>query len=184
MKFILQPQMSWQLFVLILAGWINHREQEVIEYLRTENRVLLLDLSDQRREARQTSDRFQCIALEPGTIFPARSHEHSLLDHRQGNALSLQVSCVTIPRRRRTCRFRSPGTKSMYAPTPRMLSAPAIRGNRQNVGRASSRPRSRRSCGQTGFSRRSHCRSPGLRVPRGCTGWNKLEFLAGKRVNY
>jgi putative transposase len=26
--------------LLILAGWINHREQDVIDYLRAENRVL------------------------------------------------------------------------------------------------------------------------------------------------
>jgi putative transposase len=31
---------AWQLLLLILAGWINHREQEVTEYLRAENRVL------------------------------------------------------------------------------------------------------------------------------------------------
>jgi hypothetical protein len=37
MKFVLQP---WQLLLLILAGWINHRERDVIEYLRAENRVL------------------------------------------------------------------------------------------------------------------------------------------------
>ena len=37
MKTYLQP---WQLLLLILAGWINHRQQEVIEYLRTEMEVL------------------------------------------------------------------------------------------------------------------------------------------------
>ena len=54
MAFILQP---WQLYFVILAGWINRQQQEVIEYLRTENQVLkekhgakriLLD-DDQRR---------------------------------------------------------------------------------------------------------------------------------------
>ena len=34
MDFVLQP---WQLYVVILAGWINRQQQEVIEYLRTEN---------------------------------------------------------------------------------------------------------------------------------------------------
>jgi hypothetical protein len=33
----LQP---WQLLFLVLAGWVNPRQQEVIEYLRAENRVL------------------------------------------------------------------------------------------------------------------------------------------------
>jgi transposase InsO family protein len=37
MTFVLQP---WQLYFLILAGWINRQQQEVIEYLRTENQVL------------------------------------------------------------------------------------------------------------------------------------------------
>ena len=38
----------WQLVLLILAGWINHREQEVIEYLRAENRVLREKLGKKR----------------------------------------------------------------------------------------------------------------------------------------
>ena len=54
MTFILQP---WQLFVVILASWINRQQQEVIEYLRTENAVLkekfgrkrILLSDDQRR---------------------------------------------------------------------------------------------------------------------------------------
>jgi transposase InsO family protein len=37
MNFVLQP---WQLLLVILAGWINHQQQEVIEYLRTENQIL------------------------------------------------------------------------------------------------------------------------------------------------
>jgi hypothetical protein len=45
MKSFLQP---WQLLPLILAGWINHREQEVIEYLRAENRVLREKLGKKR----------------------------------------------------------------------------------------------------------------------------------------
>jgi putative transposase len=45
MKPFLQP---WQLLLLILAGWINHREQEVIEYLRTEDRVLREKLGGKR----------------------------------------------------------------------------------------------------------------------------------------
>jgi len=45
MNFILQP---WQLFFLILAGWVNHQQQEVIEYLRTENQVLKEKLGKKR----------------------------------------------------------------------------------------------------------------------------------------
>ena len=37
MNFVLQP---WHLLLVILAGWINQQQQEVIESLRTENQVL------------------------------------------------------------------------------------------------------------------------------------------------
>ena len=45
MKPLLQP---WQLLLLILAGWINNRQQEVIDYLLTENRVLREKLGKNR----------------------------------------------------------------------------------------------------------------------------------------
>ena len=37
MSFVLQP---WQFLILILAGWINSRQHEAIDYLLTQNRVL------------------------------------------------------------------------------------------------------------------------------------------------
>jgi len=37
MNFVLQP---WQFFFAILAGWVNREQQQVIDYLRTENQVL------------------------------------------------------------------------------------------------------------------------------------------------
>jgi putative transposase len=54
MRFILEP---WQLLLAILAGWINQKQQDVIEYLRAENQVLkekfgkkrILLTDDQRR---------------------------------------------------------------------------------------------------------------------------------------
>ena len=45
MEFIFQP---WQLYFLLLAGWINHEQQELIEYLRTENQVLREKLGKKR----------------------------------------------------------------------------------------------------------------------------------------
>jgi putative transposase len=36
-KVFLQP---WQLLLLVLAGWVNRQQQDVIEYLLVENRVL------------------------------------------------------------------------------------------------------------------------------------------------
>ena len=45
MAFILHP---WQLCLAILAGWVNRQQQEVIEYLRTENQVLKEKLGKKR----------------------------------------------------------------------------------------------------------------------------------------
>ena len=45
MDFILHP---WQLYFLILAGWVNRQQQIVIDYLRTENQVLREKLSKKR----------------------------------------------------------------------------------------------------------------------------------------
>jgi putative transposase len=75
MSFIIQP---WQLYLVILAGWINRQQQEVIEYLRTENvvlkeqldkkRILLTD--DQRRRLAVKGKILGRKALEQfGTLF-------------------------------------------------------------------------------------------------------------------
>jgi len=45
MDFILQP---WQFVLLVLAGWVNRAQQEAIEYLRTENQVLIEKLGKKR----------------------------------------------------------------------------------------------------------------------------------------
>ena len=45
MKSQFQP---WQLLLLILAGWMNRRQQDAIEYLMTENRVLREKLGKKR----------------------------------------------------------------------------------------------------------------------------------------
>lgn len=45
MTFILHP---WQLFAIILASWINRQQQQVIDYLRTENQVLKEKLGNKR----------------------------------------------------------------------------------------------------------------------------------------
>ena len=39
---------AWQLLLLILAGWINRRQQDAVEYLLTENRVLREKLGKKR----------------------------------------------------------------------------------------------------------------------------------------
>lgn len=45
MPFVLQP---WQLLLAALAGWVNREQQQVIEYLRTENQVLKEKLGKKR----------------------------------------------------------------------------------------------------------------------------------------
>ena len=45
MKKALNP---FQFIVIVLAGWMNQRQQNVIEYLREENRVLREQLGDRR----------------------------------------------------------------------------------------------------------------------------------------
>ncbi|MEZ6049194.1 MAG: hypothetical protein R3C11_27180 [Planctomycetaceae bacterium] len=45
MSFLMQP---WHLLVLSLASWLNREQQQVIEYLQTENRVLREKLGKQR----------------------------------------------------------------------------------------------------------------------------------------
>jgi putative transposase len=45
MKSLLQP---WQLLLLIMAGWINRHQQEVVDYLRTENQILKEKLGKKR----------------------------------------------------------------------------------------------------------------------------------------
>jgi hypothetical protein len=45
MNFALQP---WQLLLFILAGWVNRQQQQVNEYLRTENQVLREKLGKRR----------------------------------------------------------------------------------------------------------------------------------------
>jgi transposase InsO family protein len=45
MNFVLEP---WQFLFLILAGWVNRQQQQVIDYLRTENDVLREKLGKRR----------------------------------------------------------------------------------------------------------------------------------------
>ena len=81
MDFVLQP---WQLCVCILAGWVNRQQQEVIEYLRTENNVLRekfgqkrILLSDDQRKISEYSgladadpERLTSTFVERGILTP------------------------------------------------------------------------------------------------------------------
>ena len=45
MSYILQP---WQFALVVVATWVNREQQELIEYLRTENHVLKEKLGKRR----------------------------------------------------------------------------------------------------------------------------------------
>ena len=75
MSFILQP---YQLFLVVLAGWVNRQQQDVIEYLRTENEVLkeyigkkriLLKDNQRRRLAVKAKFLGRKMLEEVGTLF-------------------------------------------------------------------------------------------------------------------
>jgi transposase len=59
MNFVLQP---WQLLLIALAGWINRQQQDVIEYLRTENQVL--KQAHGKRRIRLTDDQRRRLAVK------------------------------------------------------------------------------------------------------------------------
>ena len=45
----MKPQLQpWQLLLVILAGWVNRRQQDAIAYLWTENRILREKLGTKR----------------------------------------------------------------------------------------------------------------------------------------
>ena len=77
MDFVLQP---WQLYLVILAGWMNRQQQIVIDYLMTENQVLrqthgkrriLLSDDQRRRLAVQGKILGRKMLEEVGTLFSA-----------------------------------------------------------------------------------------------------------------
>ena len=46
----------WQLLLVALAGWINRQQQDVIEYLQEENRVLKSKLTGKRIRSRMVPE--------------------------------------------------------------------------------------------------------------------------------
>ena len=86
MNFTLHP---WQVYFLVLAGWVNRQQQFAIEYLRTENQVLkeklgkkriLLNDDQRRRLAVKGKVLGRKMLGEVGTIF---SPDTILRWHRQ-----------------------------------------------------------------------------------------------------
>jgi hypothetical protein len=74
MSFAFEP---WQLLFVILAGWVNRQQQQVIEYLRMENQILkeklnrriLLDDDQRRRLAIKGKVLGRRVLGQIGTLF-------------------------------------------------------------------------------------------------------------------
>jgi putative transposase len=75
MQFVLQP---WQLYFLILAGWVNRQQQDVINHLRIENQIvkeklgkrrILLNDDQRRRLAVSGKILGRKLLEEVGTLF-------------------------------------------------------------------------------------------------------------------
>jgi transposase InsO family protein len=106
MSLVLQP---WQLLLTIVAGWMNREQQQVIEYLRTENQVLrehvakkrmLLSDDQRRRLAVKGKVLGRKRMFEVGTLF---SPDTILRWHR-----SLVAKKWDYSRRRKTGRPPAP----------------------------------------------------------------------------
>lgn len=104
MDFVLQP---WQLYLVILAGWMNRQQQVVIEYLRTENQVLkeqlgkkriLLNDDQRRRLAVKGKILGRKLLTEVGTLF---TPDTILRWHRQLVAQKWDTSAKRQPGRPR-----------------------------------------------------------------------------------
>ena len=55
---------TWQLLVVILAGWLNKHQQDVIKYLKEENHILRGKLKGKR--PRSTDDERRRLATKGG----------------------------------------------------------------------------------------------------------------------
>ena len=75
MQFVLRP---WQLYFLILAGWVNRQQQDVINHLRIENQIvkeklgkkrILLNDDQRRRLAVSGKVLGRKLLEEVGTLF-------------------------------------------------------------------------------------------------------------------
>ena len=71
MDFVLRP---WQFYLVILAGWINRQQEELINYSRTENQVLKETYGKKRISTTTTKN-----ATIRGSIIRSSSRETKLV---------------------------------------------------------------------------------------------------------
>ena len=63
MRFVFQP---WQLFFLILAGWINRQQQDIIEFQTAQIRILMEKMG--RKRILLTDDQRRILAVNGKTL--------------------------------------------------------------------------------------------------------------------
>ena len=64
----------FQFVVIVLAGWMNQRQQNVIEYLREENRVLREQLGERRLRFTDDQRRRLAVRARPAPSFQDQPH--------------------------------------------------------------------------------------------------------------
>ena len=74
MSFLLQ---RWHLLLFVFAGWVNRQQQEMIEYLRTENQVLKEKLGKKR--ILLSNDQRRRLAVKGQTLGRKRLEENGTL---------------------------------------------------------------------------------------------------------
>ena len=83
MDFIFKP---WHLCLVILAGWVNRQQQELIDYLLAENRVLKEKLGKGR--ILLTDDQRRRLAVKGRVAQPERRYQHEDVSRMAGRATS------------------------------------------------------------------------------------------------
>ncbi len=86
---------AWQILVVALAGWLNRQQQDVVEYLREENRVLREHLKGKR--IRFADDQRRRLA---GTALRSRSDRADSTIHPWGKAGLPREKIDSSPRHR------------------------------------------------------------------------------------
>ena len=84
MRLALDP---FRLLLIFLAGWLNQQQQDIIDYLQEENRVLREQLGDRR--LRLNDDQRRRLAVKAKKLGRRVLHELATSSHRRPPWLGL-----------------------------------------------------------------------------------------------
>ena len=79
MRFVLQP---WQLFFLILAGWVNREQQAMIEFQNAQIRILMQKMG--RKRILLTDDQRRILAVKGKALGRKKNAEGTDHDRDSG----------------------------------------------------------------------------------------------------